>query len=164
MKVGAAATQVTVTADVTPLVNTTDGTVATVVERARIEQLPLNGRRVDSLIYTTTPGVTAFSNKVPTVNGVIYGSETTQDGALLENRDWQRLPDRLPGLDTIQEFKVETSNANAKAERPGTITLITTHGTNQLHGSVFDTNRDSAYGVARARQDLFTNGKAPHLV
>src|SRR5207247_7145405 len=57
LKVGATSTQVTVVANVTPLVTTTDGTVATVVERPRIEQLPLNGRNVDSLVYMTTPGV-----------------------------------------------------------------------------------------------------------
>src|SRR3989475_9150199 len=160
IQIGSAGTQVTVSANVSPLVNTTDATLSNVIEHARIEQLPLNGRNVDTLVYETTPGLTTFNGKVPTVNGVIYGSDFTQDGALLENRDWQRLPDRLPGLDTIQEFKVETSNANAKAERPGTITLITTHGTNQLHGSLFDTNRDNGYSVARARPDLFTNGKA----
>lgn len=164
MKVGSTTTQVTVAANVTPLVNTTDATLSNIVEHTRIEQLPLNGRRVDTLVYNTTPGVTYYrgTNSVPAVNGIIYGSQTTQDGALLENRDWQRLPDRLPGLDTIEEFSVDTSNASAKAERPGTITLTTRHGTNQLHGSVFETNRDNAYGVSRARQDFFT--KAPHLV
>ncbi|PYV23131.1 MAG: hypothetical protein DMG24_14770, partial [Acidobacteria bacterium] len=162
LKVGSSTTEVTVTANATPLVNTTDGTVATVVERARIEQLPLDGRSVDDLIYKTTPGVEPQGAKVPTVYGVLYGSEMTQDGALLENRDWQKLPDRLPGLDTIEEFRAETSNSSAKMERPGTITLTTRHGTNQFHGSIFDTNRDSAFGVARARQDYYD--KPPHLV
>ena len=168
LKVGATSTQVTVVANVTPLVTTTDGTVATVVERARIEQLPLNGRNVDSLVYMTTPGVELHSGALgaddPTVYGVFYGTVFSQDGALLENRDWQKLPDRLPGLDTIDEFRAETSNSSAKMERPGSVTLTTRHGTNQLHGSIFDTNRDSSIGVARARQDIFTNGKAPHLV
>jgi hypothetical protein len=162
LKVGATTTQVTVSANVTPLVNTTDGTVATVVEHARIEQLPLNGRNVDTLVYQTTPGVEPEGSKVPSVYGVLYGSDLLQDGALLENRDWQKFPDRLPGLDTIEEFRAETSNSSSKMERPGTIMLITRHGTNQLHGSVFDTNRDSAIGVARARQDYYS--KAPHLV
>ncbi|PYV16684.1 MAG: hypothetical protein DMG21_10815, partial [Acidobacteria bacterium] len=164
LRVGVATQEVVVNANVTPLVNTTDATLSTVVEHARIEQLPQNGRRVDNLILATTPGVTAFrsydsstsgpgNSTVPTVNGILYGSEMTQDGALLENRDWQRLPDRLPGLDTIDEFVVETSNASAKNERPGTFILTTRHGTNRLHGSLFETNRDNSVGVARHRQD-----------
>jgi len=164
LKLGSTATQITVEANVSPLVNTTDATLSNVIEHARIEQLPLNGRNVDTLVYETTPGLTTFNGKVPTVNGVIDGSDFTQDGALLENRDWQRLPDRLPGLDTIDEFQVQTSNADAKAERPGTVTLTTRHGANQLHGSLFETNRDNSYGLARARQDVFTGFKAPHLV
>ena len=43
-------------ADVTPLVTTTSPTVATVVERERIEQLPINGRFVTNLIYMIDAG------------------------------------------------------------------------------------------------------------
>ena len=46
--------------------------------------------------------------------------------------------------------------------RPGTVILTTRAGTNQIHGSVFETARNSAIGVARARQDFYP--KPPHLV
>src|ERR1041384_4551626 len=42
LKLATTATAVTVAGDVTPLVTTTSPTVATVVERERIEQLPIN--------------------------------------------------------------------------------------------------------------------------
>jgi hypothetical protein len=51
-----AETKVTVAGDVTPLVTTTSATVATVLERQRIEQLPVNGRTIQTLIYMTVPG------------------------------------------------------------------------------------------------------------
>src|SRR5262249_43034027 len=51
LKVGATATEVTVAGDVTPLLTTTSPTLSTVVERARIEQLPLNGRFNQDLLY-----------------------------------------------------------------------------------------------------------------
>ena len=40
--------------------------------------------------------------------------------------------------------------------------LTTRSGTNEVHGSAFETMRNSGLGVARARQDFYT--KPPHLV
>jgi len=159
LKPAGSTTEVTVAGNVTPLVTTTVPTLATVVERQRIDQLPLNGRNVTSLIYMTTPGVE--SDSLPRVYGLRYASEVVQDGALYENRYWATTPDRQPGLDTIDEFRVETNNSSAKLNRPGTVILTTRSGTNQVHGSVFETARNSAIGVARARTDYYT--KPPHL-
>ena len=50
---------------------------------------------------------------------------------------------------------------SAKYSRPTNVILSTKSGTNQLHGSAFETARNSAVGVARRRQDTFT--KAPPL-
>ena len=156
---GATATTVTV-GDVTPLVNTTSATLATVVERERIEQLPLNGRFITTLIAMTTPGVE--SGSVPRVYGLRYATELLQDGAVLENREWQSIPARPPGLDTIGEFRSETNNSSAKLNRPGTFMVTTRSGTNEIHGAAFETARNSGLGVARARQDFFT--KPPQLI
>ncbi len=68
LKPGATTTSVTVAGDVTPLITTTSPTIATVVERERIEQLPLNGRFITTLLYMTTPGVE--SGSVPRVYGL----------------------------------------------------------------------------------------------
>ncbi len=160
LKLGATATSVTVAGDVTPRVTTTSPTIATVVERERIEQLPINGRFVTSLLYMTTPGVE--SGSVPRVYGLRYATELLQDGAVLENREWQSIPARPPGLDTIAEFRSETNNSSAKLNRPGTFMLTTRSGTNEIHGSAFETLRNSGLGVARARQDYYD--KPPHLV
>lgn len=160
LKPGATATSVTVAGDVTPLVTTNSPTIATVVERERIEQLPINGRFVTNLLYMTTPGVE--SGSVPRVYGLRYATELLQDGAILENREWQSTPARPPGLDTIAELRSETNNSSAKFNRPGTFMMTTRSGTNELHGSLFETMRNSGFGVARARQDYYQ--KPPHLV
>ena len=160
LKPGSTVTSVTVAGDVTPLVTTNSPTLATVVERQRIEQLPLNGRFITTLIYLTTPGVE--SGSVPRVYGLRYATELLQDGAVLENREWQSIPARPPGLDTIAEFRAETNNSSAKLNRPGTFMLTTRSGTNEIHGSVFETARNSGLGVARAREDFYL--KPPHLV
>src|SRR5207249_1774107 len=79
----------------------------------------------------------------------------------LMNRQWQSIPLRPPGLDTIEEFRSETNNSSAKLNRPGTVILTTRAGTNQVHGAAFETARNSGIGVARARQDYYL--KPPHL-
>lgn len=160
LKVGSTGTAVTVAGDVTPLVTTTGPTLSNVVEHERIEQLPLNGRFIQGLVLMTTPGLE--NGSVPRLYGLRYAMEYVQDGALLENRDWASLPNRPPGIDSIGEFLVETSNSSAKMSRPGSIVLTTKSGTNEFHGALFETLRNSGLGVARARQDFFA--KAPKLV
>ncbi len=160
LRVGSTVTEVTVAGNVTPLVTTTAPTLATVVERQRIEQLPVNGRLIQNLLYMTTPGFE--SGSVPRLFGLRFAVELTQDGAILMNRQWQAIPNRPPGLDTIDEFRSETSNSSAKMNRPGTVILTTRAGTNEVHGSIFETARNSGIGVARAREDFYL--KPPHLV
>src|SRR5262245_28887639 len=160
LKVGATATEVTVAGDVTQLTPSNSTTLANVVEHARIEQQPVNGRFVQNLIYMTTPGLESAGGL--RVFGLRHGFELLHDGAVLENRQWQTIPARPPSLDTIAEFRAETSNSSAKMNRPGTVILTTKAGTNSIHGSLFETHRNSGFGVARARQDFYL--KPPHLV
>ena len=162
LKVGAAATQVTVAGDVTPLVTTTGATLGNVLERARIEQLPLNGRFLTNLVLKTTPGIEG-SETAPKVYGMRTSSmEFMQDGATLENRDTGNVSTRPPGIDTVEEFRVETNNSSAKMTRPASTIVITKSGSNQVHGAAFETARNSGLGVARRRQDYYD--KPPHLV
>ncbi|MGH9659962.1 MAG: TonB-dependent receptor, partial [Bryobacteraceae bacterium] len=160
LKVGATGIEVTVAGNVTPLLTTTSATLANVVERARIDQLPLNGRFIQELFYMTTPGFERGT--VPRVFGLRFAVELLQDGAVLENRQWQEIPARPPGLDSIEEFRAETSNSSAKMNRPGTVILTTKAGTNNIHGAIFETARNSAIGVARRREDFFV--KPPKLI
>jgi hypothetical protein len=162
LKVGASVTEITVVGDVTPLVTTTSATLGAVVERAQIDQLPLNGRFIQTLVVNGTPGLEG-STSSPRVYGLRPTSmEFLQDGAVLTNRDTGDISGRPPGLDTIEEFRVETNNSSAKMNRPATTILSTKAGTNSIHGALFETHRNSAIGVARQRQDFYD--KPPHLV
>jgi hypothetical protein len=163
LQVAQSADQVTVAGDVTPLVTTTSATLATVVERARIEQLPLNGRSVQTLLTVTVPGLEGSSTAQPRVYGLRDSAmEFTQDGVPLGDRNTGSIQARPPGLDTVQEYRVETNGSSAKLDRPASAIMITRAGTNEFHGAAFETGRNSGFGVARQRQDTFT--KPPHLV
>jgi hypothetical protein len=155
MRVGQTATEVSVQ-DVTPLLQVNNPALGHVLERTRIEQLPINGRTVTSLLQTVPgmEGTRAF--------GLRDGShELVLDGAALSDRLWGGTVSRQPGLDTIQEFKVENNNSSAKFTRPTTMIMTTKSGTNQFHGAAFETNRNNAIGKARSRTDNYT--KAPFL-
>lgn len=155
LKVGQTATEVTVQ-EVTPLVQTGNATLGHVLERTRIEQLPINGRNVTSLLQTVPgmEGTRAF--------GLREGSyEISLDGSSLIDRNYGGVFNRQPGLDSIQEFVVENNSSSAKFTRPTSLVLTTKSGTNQLHGSLFETNRNNAIGKARSRQDTYI--KAPFL-
>ena len=65
--------------------------------------------------------------------------------------------------DAIQEVRVETAVSGAQFAAPSTVIINTKSGTNQLHGSLFETALNSAFGVARTRQDQ-ANFVAPHYV
>ncbi len=160
LKIAGTATEVVVF-DVTPLVNTETPTLSNVLERTRIEQLPLNGRLLQGLIGATTPGLENGSN--PRVFGLSEGStEFVQDGAVINSRDRGAIATRPPGIDTVQEFAVETSASSAKMNRPATAIISTRSGTNSVHGAVFETARNNSFGVARRRQDYYD--KAPQLI
>ncbi len=163
LKVGTSVTEVTVSSGVAPLVTTTAPTLAQITDRARLDQLPVSGRMFQSLVTTTTPGIDGPSMQ-PFVWGIKYGVEFVQDGASLESRDIGEIHGRPPGMDTIDEFRVETSNSSAKLKRPGTVVVSTRSGSNQVHGSLFEIARNNnlGFGVARQRQDRWE--RPSHMV
>ena len=60
-----------------------------------------------------------------------------------------------PGLDTVQEFRIETAGSDARYSRPSTVTISTRSGTNAIHGSLFETHRNNSGGLrVRRREDL----------
>ena len=61
--------------------------------------------------------------------------DLVQDGVNLQDRNTGAIQSRPPGLDTIQEFRVETAVSSAKLTRPASAIMITRSGTNDVHGS-----------------------------
>jgi hypothetical protein len=135
--------------------------VSDVKDYKRIQQLPLNGRAISAL-FDLTPGVEGGGNA--RVNGLKVGSlEITLDGVSLVDRFGGGITRVQPGLDTVQEFRIETVGSDARYSRPATVTLATRSGTNEFHGSLFETHRNNAGGlVARRRED--TGGNIPQLI
>lgn len=129
-----------------------------------IHDLPLNGRQITNL-FTLTPGVEGGQNTQgaanPRTNGMMVGStEMLLDGMSYLDRFGGGISRVQPGLDTVQEYRIETAGSGAAYDRPATIELVTRSGTNQFHGGAFETLRDNYGGlVARAVQDGDTPAK-----
>src|SRR5436190_80852 len=145
--------------DITPVTVTDKMSLGHVLDRRGIEQLPINGRNITNLLVTV-PGLDTGQIRS---YGVRQGAhDTILDGAALSDPvDGEGLNIRPPGLDTIQEFLVENNAPSAKFSRPTSIILTTRSGTNQWHGSLFETARNNAFGKARAKTDL---GVLPTLI
>ena len=87
--------------------------------------------------------------------------EFVQDGAVLVNRDWGLVQDRPPGLDTVEEFRVETNNSSAKMNRPATVIITTKSGTNQFHGAAVRNGAEQRRGGGAPPAGLLRQAAAP---
>ena len=150
LEVGSVDTVIEVTGAAAPI--TTEGMeVSDIKDSLRIRQLPLNGRAITNL-FSLTPGVEGGGS--PRVNGMKVGStEMTMDGISMVDRFGGGMARVQPGLDTVEEFRIETTGSNARNSRPATVTLVTKSGTNEFHGSAFMTHRNNASGLRARRRN-----------
>lgn len=154
-------TQTVVTVqDVTPIVTTDGSTLGNTLERTRIEQLPINGRNVINLL-NTIPGLAQDTGGSWRTFGTRVGThDVSLDGAALTDAVYGGAGvSRMPSLDSIQEMSVNVNAVSAKFARQTNIVLTTKSGTNEIHGSLFETHRNNAIGLARRREDGNTPAK-----
>src|SRR5438309_699193 len=159
LEVGANAEQVTVSEEA-PLVNTTLASTSGLITEQQVKDLPLNGRSFDNLLIlnvsTTNPSSnvnngawTAFS---------VAGKRMETNRYLLNGLDWigqngtgqfitpMGVSRQLLGVDAVREFNVLPHSYGAEYGKRagGQISVVTSSGTNQLHGSVFEYLRNDA--------------------
>jgi Carboxypeptidase regulatory-like domain/TonB-dependent Receptor Plug Domain len=172
MKVGQVSEQVVITGGA-PLVDTHEVQLGGVVDTKRVSDLPLNGRNVYSLV-SLLPGVSGTS--LPSDPDASEGAQVNVNGArvlqttfLLDgglNQGQFRSGGLLsPNPDSVEEFRLLTSNYNAEYGRSGggIVTVVTKSGTNQLHGTLYEYLRNDALdsrsffqpGVSMLRQNQF---------
>ena len=149
--------QVEVTASTVQLTTTDDGSISSTLENDRINQLPMNGRNIVTLAGQTTPGLESCSQSSSCPNGLMgQAMEYVADGVSLSNREFGGThtgASEMPDPDSIQEVRVETTGAGAQFATPATGILTTKSGTNNIHGTAFETARNNAIGIARNRSN-----------
>lgn len=140
-------------------VETVNPTLGASVTSRPIVDLPLNGRNVLDLA-TLEPGVTPH-NPDDTGAGTynIAGARADSVTFLLDGGVDNNLLSNgvvfTPNPDAVQEFRILTSNYTAEYGRSagGIVSLVTKSGTNDIHGSVFEFNRNDQF----AANEYFNN-------
>lgn len=155
----------TVVTEAAPIVETTNTTLSQVVDRKLVQELPLNGRDFGKLV-ALTPGVTVEGSGVAgsekgfgqfNINGNRDRSNNyTLDGT--DNNDpWFNnsalnqvgitgAPATLLPLDAIQEFNLQSQFGAEYGRNSGSVVnIITRSGSNGLHGSLYEYNRNSYF-------------------
>ena len=149
-RVGTVAGSVTVSAEGT-LVNTVDATIGNAFGTRPILELPLEGRNVVGLL-SLQPGVTFIGDDSGHRNGSVNGGKNDQANVTLDGVDVNDQQNRSAftsvlrvTLDSVQEFRVTTTNANADAGRSSgaQVSLVTKRGTNEIHGSLYEFHRNT---------------------
>ncbi|MGB8459748.1 MAG: carboxypeptidase-like regulatory domain-containing protein [Candidatus Acidiferrum sp.] len=154
LDVGAATETVEVSAEAATL-NTTDASLGNAFNENQVKELPLEGRNVPDLL-SLQPGVAFPNNRdddpsFDTRKGAVNGarsdqSNVTVDGVQVNDEGGHAFTSVLPvTLDSVQEFRVTTSNYNADqgSTSGGQVAMVTKSGTNKLHGSAYEYNRNT---------------------
>lgn len=127
------------------LLNTQDATLGHNFVNQQITQLPLEARNPISLL-TLQPGVTRAGN--------VTGARSDQSNLTLDGVDINEAqtndinsPVLRLNAEAVEEFRVVTANPNATQGRSAgaQISLITKSGTNQLHGALFESHRNTIF-------------------
>jgi hypothetical protein len=143
-KVGGIEATVVVTASAA-ILNTTDATLGNALTGSSILQLPAYARNITTLLLLQ-PGVTD--------GGQVNGGKSDQanvtlDGVDINNQVNRSVTDPVlrVTLDSVQEFRTTTTNANADQGRGSgaEVALVTKSGTNDYHGSLYEYNRNELF-------------------
>ena len=145
LQVGTVTQTVEVSA-VAPQLDTSTGTVGTVVNNTSVVTLPLNGRSYTDLILLvpgTVPHAPTFSaagGTDPSVSGTHPDQNSWSFDGIYNNEMMFKVFGLQPSIDAIQEFRVQTNITSAEyAQGAGAnVSLTLKSGTNQLHGSGFE--------------------------
>jgi hypothetical protein len=150
LAVGKVETTVSVSA-VTPLVDTAESSLGTVVGQQSIESLPTNGRNFTDFALLTPGATTDGDFGMISFNGIAGNfNNYTVDGGNNNNAFFaQQIGRTIPfqfSEDVIREFQVTSTGFEAEFGQAGggLVNTVTKSGTNQVHGDAYYYILDSA--------------------
>ena len=187
MAIGALTETISVHGEVSPI-NVTDASLGNVISGSQVRALPLEANNVNGLL-SLQPGAVYVPNaqvsdsrtgavlNIDPRSGAVSGARADQSNITLDGID---VNDPQFGtsyasalrmtLDSLQEFRVSTSNYGAEAGRSSgpQVSLVTRSGTNDFHGSANWVQRDTrfssnAYFLKLAQLEAGDPSEAPKL-
>ena len=182
LELGERTDSIAVTAE-TQALNLTDASLGNAFNETQVRQLPMEARNVPDLL-SLQAGVVYTGNR-PDINkdndtrsGAVNGARSDQSNITLDGVDVNdqgngyAFTSVLPvTLDSVQEFRVTTSNYNANQGRSSgaQVSLLTKSGSNELHGSLYEYHRNTVtsandYFIKRAQITSDQPNEAPKLL
>ena len=152
LSIGVAASQTVEVVETATTLNTSDATVGTPFDTAQIQSLPFEGNDVLDLL-SLQAGVlflgdqTQQQQDTDSRSGAVDGARSDQSNVTLDGLDDndQNKGYAFSGVlrstrDSVEEFRVVTTNANADSGRSSgaQVSLVTRSGSNRYHGSVYE--------------------------
>lgn len=168
LALGTTQSAITVTDEI-PLLKTDRADVSTTFTSTEVQNLPILDRNLTSLVLSV-PGAqlnswqhAAAENPQQGFQISVNGQAFTSNGFLLDGTENESAILGIavinPNLDSLQDFKITTSNYDAEfGSVSGALLQATTKGgTNQIHGTLFEFLRNDVFNAA----DHFTALKPP---
>ncbi|MDZ4802669.1 MAG: TonB-dependent receptor [Bryobacteraceae bacterium] len=159
LQVGQVSERITVTAEA-ELMQTRTSTGGQLVSKKSIEELPLQGRRPERLVYLAAGTVDLGRNacricghggvypgqETAGVNGAGIGQVNFQLDGTSHNDTYLNASLPFPNPDTVQEFNLQSSNFSAEFGNAagGVVNIVARSGTNEIHGTAFNFLRNGA--------------------
>src|SRR6266852_6674889 len=157
LQVGALAESVEVQATA-GLLQDSEASLSQVIDSKRVLELPINGRNLMQLIPLAAGVITAGRASATQRQGN-YGSgfsvggqrDNTSvvliDGMEISGQEINNYPLAIPSLDSVAEFRVQTSNYSAEfgGNSGAVINVASRRGSNQFHGDLFEFVRNDRF-------------------
>ncbi len=168
------ATQTVQVTSAPPLIETANGSGGTILTQRALENLPLNGRQIYTLVGTTPgsqflqtqfgaggySGTRAWdvSNNYTLGGGVQGYQQFTLDGTniTMQAHGSQGTWEMAPNVDALQEVNVMTTTYDARYGRTGggTVNMVTKAGTNEYHGDLYEYLENGALNANNFENNL----------
>ena len=169
LELGEISEKVTVTSEAVH-VETQSTQMGEVIDSQKMTAVPLNGRDFTNLL-SLQPGVVPFqyanalqdsnlsdrtvsgSSGLNSGNQSINGQRETSNGFMVNGANVEEGKNNgtsvIPNLDSIEEFRIITNNFDSEYGNysGGQVNVVTKSGTNSLHGSAFEFNRNTAFNA-----------------
>ena len=154
LALGASSTEVKVTEQLQPILNTENATLGETFTENTINSVPLNGRDFSQLTVFTPGAVSTGYGQFGTANSTerstnagneadVNGSRQQSNNYLLDgqeiNENLNNTVGYTPSPDSLEQIRVIASNANAEFGNVngGDVVMVMKSGSNAFHGSVF---------------------------
>ncbi len=178
LELGAITETVDVRSEAT-LLDRSSGSLGQIIDRTRVEAMPLNGRmifmlnrlaggvnwQVPTFGATGTSGLRPFDNNGGSAwslnGGRVATNEFLLDGAPNSTRGRYNF---APPVDAVEEFKIQTNTYDAQYGRTGggVVNMTLKSGSNQFHGQAWEFMKDDALNENAALNKETGNPNPPY--